>query len=117
MIFGFALVALAAVAYHVPISRSAPQRYEIYFVEVNICFLKQTDTMAPNLSEDEIDDLIYFARTGDTEDLNTSKAAICKRENVSVLELLEVVKDEKSGNGVMHMAAANGHHSKSHFGR
>jgi hypothetical protein len=71
-----------------------------------------TNTMPPNLSEDETDDLIYFARTGDSDELNTLKAAICQRENSSVLELLEVVKDEKSGNGVLHMAAANGHDRK-----
>jgi hypothetical protein len=68
--------------------------------------------MAPNISEDEVDDLIYLARTGDTEDLNTLKASICQRENISVLVLLDVVKDENSGNGVLHMAAANGHDRK-----
>lgn len=66
--------------------------------------------MAPNFTEDEIDDLLYFARTGDAEEFETAKNELCKRENVSVVELIQAAKDEHSGNGVLHMAAANGHH-------
>jgi hypothetical protein len=66
--------------------------------------------MAPKLSEDEIDDLLYFARTGEKEEFDTLKVELCKRENVSVTELLIAARDEASGNGVLHMAAANGHH-------
>ncbi|RFU33522.1 hypothetical protein B7463_g2796, partial [Scytalidium lignicola] len=68
--------------------------------------------MAPNLSEDEIDDLLYYARTGDTEEFAVLRDELCKRENISpeaLAELLKVAKDENSGNGVLHMAAANGH--------
>lgn len=67
--------------------------------------------MAPKLSEDEIDDLLYFARTGDQEEFNTLSNELCKRESVSVVELLIAARDEGSGNGVLHMAAANGHSS------
>ena len=62
------------------------------------------------LTEDEIDDLQYFARMGDIEEFNTLKDELCKREKVNVVGLLDVAKDELSGNGVLHMAAANGHH-------
>lgn len=65
--------------------------------------------MAPNIPEDEIDDLLYFARTGDADELNSSKTTLCQRENISVQDLLEIAKDEGSGNGVLHMAAANGY--------
>ena len=67
--------------------------------------------MAPilKLSEEEIDDLLYFARTGDNE-FNDLKDELCRRENVDLVGLLEVAKDESSGNGALHMAAANGHH-------
>ena len=65
--------------------------------------------MAPNLSEDEIDDLLYFARTGDASEFETLKAELCKREGVSEVQLLEAARDEESGNGILHMAAANGH--------
>jgi hypothetical protein len=66
--------------------------------------------MAPRLSEDEIDDLLYLARTGDLEEFNTLSDELCKRESVTVVELLQAARDEGSGNGVLHMAAANGHH-------
>lgn len=65
--------------------------------------------MAPILSEDEIDDLLYFARTGEKEEFNTLIEELYKREKTTPLELLAVAKDEHSGNGILHMAAANGH--------
>lgn len=65
--------------------------------------------MAPKLSEDEIDDLLYFARTGDKAEFNALKDELCKRENVSEGRLLEAAREEESGNGILHMAAANGH--------
>jgi uncharacterized protein len=65
--------------------------------------------MAPNLTEEEIDDLLYFARTGDKAEFNELKDELCKRENLSQVELLEAARDEESGNGLLHMAAANGH--------
>jgi uncharacterized protein len=65
--------------------------------------------MAPRLSEDEIDDLLYFARIGDKAEFNALKDELCKRENASEVQLLEAARDEESGNGVLHMAAANGH--------
>jgi hypothetical protein len=66
--------------------------------------------MAPNLSEDEIDDLLYFARTGDSEEFNSLREELCKREGITVVGLLEAARDQESGNGVLHMAAGNGHH-------
>jgi len=66
--------------------------------------------MAPTLSEDEIDDLIYLARVGESEEYVSLQKEICEREKCTVAELLGAAKDvETSGNGVMHMAAANGH--------
>jgi len=65
--------------------------------------------MAPKLSEDEIDDLLYFSRIGDKAEFNTLKDELCKRESLSEVQLLEAAKDEESGNGILHMAAANGY--------
>lgn len=65
--------------------------------------------MTPKISEDEIDDLLYFARTGDLEEYSTTISELHKREHASLLDILAVAKDEHSGNGVLHMAAANGH--------
>jgi hypothetical protein len=66
--------------------------------------------MAPKFSEDEIDDLLYFARTGDREEFDNLSTELCRRESITVVELLQAARDEGSGNGVLHMAAANGHH-------
>ncbi|RDL38721.1 Ankyrin [Venustampulla echinocandica] len=65
--------------------------------------------MSPHLSEDDIDDLLYMARAGEEGEFRALKAELCQRENIAVLELLELARDEGSGNGVLHMAAANGH--------
>ncbi|KAK0103148.1 hypothetical protein ONS95_014948 [Cadophora gregata] len=67
--------------------------------------------MAPTLSEDEIDDLLYFARTGDKAEFESLKEELCKREKVEVTDLVENARDSESGNGVLHMAAANGHYT------
>ncbi|OBT84350.1 hypothetical protein VE02_07251 [Pseudogymnoascus sp. 03VT05] len=65
--------------------------------------------MALTLSEDETDDLIYFARAGELADFREQIEALCKREGCEVEEVLAVAVDGESGNGVLHMAAANGH--------
>ncbi|KFY21015.1 hypothetical protein V491_03232, partial [Pseudogymnoascus sp. VKM F-3775] len=65
--------------------------------------------MAPTLSEDDTDDLIYFARAGEFGDFREALEALCKREGCAVDEILAVAVDGESGNGVLHMAAANGH--------
>ncbi|ELR06870.1 hypothetical protein GMDG_08161, partial [Pseudogymnoascus destructans 20631-21] len=66
--------------------------------------------MAPTLSEDDTDDLIYFARAGELADFREQLEALCKREGCAVEEILAAVAvDGESGNGVLHMAAANGH--------
>lgn len=69
-------------------------------------------TMPPTFSEDEVDDILYFARTGDA-DFNPTVSQLCERENATIRDLLQVVKDVETGNGPLHMAAANGHASKS----
>lgn len=68
--------------------------------------------MAPALAEDEIDDLLYFARTGDAPAFDALRAELCAREKVDVVALVQTARDAESGNGVLHMAAANGHHGK-----
>lgn len=65
--------------------------------------------MAPKLSEDEIDDLIYFARTGENEDLKETVAALAQREGVTAAEILVAAKDEGNKSTTLHMATGNGH--------
>lgn len=65
--------------------------------------------MAPKLSEEEIDDLIYFARAGENDDLNESLAALAEREKASEAEILIAAKDEGNKSTTLHMATGNGH--------
>lgn len=63
--------------------------------------------MAPNLTEDEIDDLIYFARAGELSDLQETLASLSTREGVAVSEILAAARDESKSTS-LHMAAGNG---------
>ncbi|KAL2172498.1 hypothetical protein VTG60DRAFT_5252 [Thermothelomyces hinnuleus] len=64
--------------------------------------------MAPQLSEDEIDDLLYAARTGDKDELTGLLSSLAEREKVTPAELLISAKDEGKST-CLHMAAGNGH--------
>ncbi|PHH78356.1 hypothetical protein CDD82_3085 [Ophiocordyceps australis] len=64
--------------------------------------------MAPQLSEDEIDDLIYFARAGDESELAESLQTLGMREQVSGAEILQAAQDEAKSTA-LHMATGNGH--------
>lgn len=64
--------------------------------------------MAPHLTEDEIEDLVYLAHTGENEDLDSSLAALADREKVCPAEILLVAKDE-GRSSTLHMASGNGH--------
>lgn len=60
------------------------------------------------LTEEQIDDLLYFARTGDTAEFNELKSTLCA-QNHNTTHLLEAALDHETENGILHMAAANGH--------
>lgn len=64
--------------------------------------------MAPKLSEDEIDDLVYLARTGDDADLTELLASLAEREGATPAEILVAAKDEGKST-TLHMATGNGH--------
>lgn len=67
--------------------------------------------MAPNLSGEEIDDLIYLARVGEDAELTQMLKELAGRENVTVAEVLEAARDDGQAT-CLHMAAANGRSSK-----
>lgn len=69
--------------------------------------------MAPKLSEDDIDDLIYFARAGEVADLNESLATLSSRENVSPAEVIIAARDEGKST-CLHMATGNGNLGTQH---
>ncbi|KAI0883116.1 ankyrin [Annulohypoxylon maeteangense] len=64
--------------------------------------------MAPKLSEEEIDDLIYLARTGDDAELTEMIQELTSRENTTNSQILEAARDDGKAT-CLHMAAANGH--------
>ncbi|KAH8901864.1 ankyrin [Coniochaeta sp. PMI_546] len=64
--------------------------------------------MAPNLTEDEIDDLIYLSRAGEKDELVETLSSLSTRENVSTAEILITAKDQGKST-CLHMAAGNGH--------
>ncbi|UNI18565.1 ankyrin repeat-containing protein [Purpureocillium takamizusanense] len=64
--------------------------------------------MAPHLTEDEIDDLIYFARAGENEDMTETLKTLAEREKVTPAEILVAARDEAKST-TLHMATGNGH--------
>ncbi|KAK8017316.1 Ankyrin repeat-containing domain protein [Apiospora rasikravindrae] len=64
--------------------------------------------MAPKLTADEIDDLIYLSRAGEDAELTVLLKELADREKVTIADVLDAAKDE-SGATCLHMAAANGH--------
>ncbi len=63
----------------------------------------------PSLSEEEVDDLIYLARVGDLQELLSNVEALAKSANSSQIHIISGAIDDLSGNGILHMASANGH--------
>jgi hypothetical protein len=67
--------------------------------------------MAPQLSEDDIDDLIYCARAGEGAELLETVNALAEREKVAPAIILMAGKDAGQST-VLHMATGNGHLGK-----
>ncbi|KAL8942486.1 MAG: hypothetical protein Q9216_001630 [Gyalolechia sp. 2 TL-2023] len=61
----------------------------------------------PILSADEIDDLLYLARVNDLHDLRASIEVIAGAQRSSAETIICAAVDPDSGNGLLHMAAAN----------
>ncbi|KAK4093727.1 hypothetical protein PCL_05433 [Purpureocillium lilacinum] len=70
--------------------------------------------MAPQLTEDEIDDLIYFARAGENEDMKETLISLAEREKVTPAEILVAARDEAKST-TLHMATGNGHLGESYW--
>lgn len=63
---------------------------------------------SPTLSEDDIDDLLYFARTNDIAELRALLSSLAAQNTCSEAEILLAARDPDSGNTAAHYAAANG---------
>lgn len=71
-----------------------------------------TDQKPLPLSEESTDDILYFARAGETGDLVSVLKSIVTDSTTpfsSEAEVLLAARDEYSGNNAVHMAAGNGH--------
>ncbi|KAL8648127.1 MAG: hypothetical protein Q9226_006127 [Calogaya cf. arnoldii] len=62
----------------------------------------------PTISADEIDDLLYLARTNDIHDLKAGIEAIARTQQTSSKNVILATIDPDNGNGLLHMASANG---------
>ena len=63
----------------------------------------------PQLSADEIDDILYLTRTNDTAELLPYLSQLSQsHSSQSPASILEACVDEYSGNTAFHYAAANG---------
>jgi len=61
------------------------------------------------LNEDEVDDLLYFARHNEIHDLKECAMELSKKYGVSQSTIFQSTLDPHSGNTVLHLASANGH--------
>lgn len=71
--------------------------------------------MAPQLSEDELDDVVYLARTGQDADLTETLTSLAVREQTTTAAILIAASDEGKST-TLHMAAGNGHKGVSEAG-
>ena len=63
----------------------------------------------PAIITDQIDDVLYLARLGETTDLKAAVDLFAKTLSTTPGTILTAAVDKDSGNGLLHMAAANGH--------
>lgn len=60
-------------------------------------------------AEEELDDLLYYARTGSQADLSEIATALASKQNAHSSFVLSNAIDPESGNTCLHYACANGH--------
>lgn len=62
----------------------------------------------PSLTDDQIDELLYLARTNSLSDLREAVSTFSKSQNTSPQNILLATIDPESGNSLLHMTSANG---------
>lgn len=62
----------------------------------------------PSLTFDEIDDLLYFTRANEAQDLQQTITELAQKYQCTPKVLLEAAVDPESGNTVLHFCSANG---------
>ncbi|CAD6589150.1 MAG: hypothetical protein ASARMPREDX12_005649 [Alectoria sarmentosa] len=66
-------------------------------------------TTISTLNANQIDDLLFLARLGETADLKADVGILATSLFTTPGTILLAAVDKNSGNGLLHMAAANGH--------
>ncbi|KAK9450850.1 ankyrin repeat-containing domain protein, partial [Limtongia smithiae] len=61
------------------------------------------------LTEEEADDVVYFARSGDLEEFSAFLTSLATELSVPSSTIVQEAKDPYSGSTALHMACANGH--------
>lgn len=59
------------------------------------------------LTFDEIDDLLYFTRANEVQDLQQTMTELAQKHSCSQKDVLEAAIDPESGNTVLHLCSAN----------
>lgn len=62
----------------------------------------------PALTFDEIDDLLYFTRVNEAQDLQQTITELAQKYQCTPKDVLEAAVDPESGNSVLHYCSANG---------
>ncbi|PIA92429.1 Ankyrin repeat-containing protein [Cercospora beticola] len=62
----------------------------------------------PALTFDEVDDLLYFTRANEVQDLQQTITELSQKYSCSAKDVLEAAIDPESGNTVLHFCSANG---------
>ena len=81
----------------------------------NTLSLTMPTATVPNVSEDQIDDLLYLSRTGETPELRATIDLLAENLCCMPSTIINSAVDPASGNGLLHMASANGHTGKNTF--
>lgn len=69
----------------------------------------------PALTADEIDDLLYFTRVNEVDDLKQTIAELSQKYQCGSKDVVEAGIDPESGNTVLHYCAANGFTGTTHI--
>jgi len=65
-------------------------------------------TSPPALTADEIDDLLYFTRANESQDLQQSTKELAQKYDCPPQHVLEACIDPETGNSTLHYCSANG---------
>jgi hypothetical protein len=63
----------------------------------------------PALVFEEIDDLLYFVRANETQELEQHITELAQKHQCQPKDVLEAATDPETGNTVLHFSSANGH--------